>query len=123
MLRLLSCMLRAHIGSPSRHPSRSIHASQAPPKEPSLFTSARSADASLPTAPSTSVPPPSSRSPLTSDTATPGPNTVGADGVDAIELVPDNTAHRSIVMTPRSGDVRAVAEFLEIIGDAQPGQR
>lgn len=50
-------------------------------------------------------------------------HTVGADGVEAIELVPDNSSHRSIVLTPSSGDVRAVAEFLEVIGDAQPGQK
>jgi hypothetical protein len=50
-------------------------------------------------------------------------HTIGADGgVEAIELVPDNTAHRSMLLTPQNGDVRAVAEFLEVIGDAQPGQ-
>ena len=50
-------------------------------------------------------------------------HTVGTDGIEAIELVPDNTAHRSIVLTPQNGEVRAIAEFLEVIGDAQPGQR
>lgn len=49
-------------------------------------------------------------------------HTIGADGgVEAIELVPDNTAHRSMLLTPQNGDVRAVAEFLEVIGDAQSG--
>lgn len=48
---------------------------------------------------------------------------LGSDGVEAIELVPDNAAFHSIVLTPSNDDVRAVAEFLEVIGDAQPGQR
>jgi hypothetical protein len=41
----------------------------------------------------------------------------GPDGGAAeIELRPDNPAFKSLRMKPETGDIRAIAEFLEVVG-------
>jgi hypothetical protein len=41
----------------------------------------------------------------------------GPDGGAAeIELRPDNPAFESLRMKPETGDIRAIAEFLEVVG-------